>query len=64
MQIDLQDKAKELLTSLANSMYNRKLPVFFSVEEIDLADEWLQVFLKEMIEKAASLEIQPLGTLK
>jgi len=54
MQIDLQEKAKELLISLANSMYNRKLPVFFNVEEIELTDQWLGVFTEEILEKAVS----------
>lgn len=54
MQIDLQEKAKELLITLANSMYNRKLPVFFNSEEVELTDKWLKEFADEILEKVAS----------
>ncbi len=51
MATDIFDKATELLERLANSVYDRDpanpKPLFFSLTEVNLVEEWLKEFKKE-----------------
>ena len=52
MQIDLYAKAQHLLETLANSIHDRENkpiePFFFSVNEVVVAEKWLQGFIEDM----------------
>ncbi len=52
MQIDLQQKAQELLETLANSIHDREPknshPFFFNIADIQAAETWLADFIREL----------------
>lgn len=51
MKIDTHEKSEILLKAIANSLYDRdpdnEKPVYFSIAEINLVDEFLKDILKE-----------------
>ena len=53
MQIDLHDKALNLLNMLANSIHDRNpntlAPFFFSTNEIQLVEDWLRHFANQVV---------------
>jgi hypothetical protein len=54
MSIDLHAKSQQLLETLANSIHDREPkstnPFFFNINEIHVAEKWLNEFLKEIKE--------------
>lgn len=50
MQIDLHQKAKELLENVANSIHERdkSATLCFNISEIRVVEEWLHDFLVEL----------------
>ena len=56
MFIDYHEKSSELLSRIANSVYERdpKNPnlLCFSSQELELTEEWLKKFIEELQQKA------------
>ena len=52
MQKDLHAKSQQLLETLANSIHDRDPksvnPFFFNIAEIQVAEEWLKEFVREI----------------
>lgn len=52
--MDLHKKSLQLLEKLANSIHDREpknlMPFFFNIAEINVAEEWLREFVKELKE--------------
>lgn len=52
MQIDLHVKSQQLLETLANSVHDREPgnpnPFFFNIKELQVAERWLEDFVKEI----------------
>ncbi len=52
--MDLHVKSQQLLESLANSIHDRDPkqtnPFFFNIAEIQVAEKWLEEFIKEIKE--------------
>jgi hypothetical protein len=52
MSIDLHAKSQDLLETLANSIHDREpkslSPFFFNINEIHVAEKWLNDFIKEI----------------
>lgn len=59
MTIDLNAKSQELLEKLANSIHDREsksiTPFFFNINEIHVAENWLEEFIKEIKEDCVCL---------
>jgi len=55
MDRHLDQKAHKLLEALANSIHDRdpksQTPFFFSINEVEIAEEWLKNFLKDFLDK-------------
>jgi hypothetical protein len=60
MLIDMHKKSIQLLSSIANSVHERDAKnsnlLFFSTIEIQLVEDWLQVFCKEVKEDCVCLD--------
>jgi len=56
MSIDLHAKSQDLLETLANSIHDRDLknqnPFCFNINELQIAEKWLQEFIREVKERA------------
>jgi hypothetical protein len=51
MYFNIHDKSSELLEKLANSIFDRDTqnpnPLFFSVKEVQIVEDWIKEFIHE-----------------
>ena len=59
MMLDLHAKSQQLLETLANSIHDREPknlnPFFFNINEIHVAEKWLNDFIREINEDCICL---------